>query len=64
MQTVERPRPNSSITVSPFSGDEERLVRIVGLDTTDYVTPAEALALAGALVAASSSDDELAGDSR
>jgi hypothetical protein len=64
MQTVERPRPNSSITVSPFSGEDERLVRIVGLDPTDYVTPVEAVALAGALVAASSSDDELAGDSR
>jgi hypothetical protein len=55
MQTVERPRPNSSIAVAPFivhDDDEERLVRIAGLDPTDYLTPAEARALASALVAA------------
>ena len=64
---VERPGPNSDLVVSEVVAEDgsQQWVRVVGLDLpADYLSPAEALALAGALVAASSSDDELAGDSR
>ena len=60
-RTVQRPRPDSNVTVAAFTchadGEVERLVRIDGLEHTDYLTGAEALKLAGALIAAS---DELA----
>jgi hypothetical protein len=47
--------------VNEVSSDEQ-LVRVVGLEAIDYLAPAEALALARALVASDevSSDDELA----
>lgn len=59
---VERPRPEHDLVVSEVAADDgsEKLIRIVGLECVDYLTAAEALALAGALAAASSSDDELA----
>jgi hypothetical protein len=58
---VERPRPDSDVVVSALNGDccvvnevssDEQPIRIVGLDATDYLTTAEALVLALALVAA------------
>lgn len=56
MQTIGRPQPDSSISVAPFvgrfDGDQERLVRVAGLEQTDYLTPAEARELARALDAA------------
>lgn len=60
-RAVQRPEPDGDVTVAAFTchadGEVERLIRVVGLDRTDYLTSAEALALAGALIAAS---DELA----
>ncbi|OBJ09670.1 hypothetical protein [Mycobacterium sp. 1465703.0] len=51
--TVDRPPPNSSISVAPFigpyDGGEERLVRVAGFGATDYLTSSEARALARAL---------------
>ncbi|MGV0717851.1 hypothetical protein ABQE93_20855 [Mycolicibacterium sp. XJ662] len=54
--TITRRSPNASIDVAEFIGDNtaigadaEHLVRITGLDPTDYLTPAEATALAEAL---------------
>jgi hypothetical protein len=52
---VERPQPESDLIVSEVvacSEDGEELIRIVGLDACDYLTAAEALALARALAAA------------
>lgn len=58
---VERPRPDSDVVVCALTGDgsvvnevssDEQPIRIVGLDATDYLTTAEALVLALALVAA------------
>ncbi len=53
---VERPRPGSDVAVAAFTchadGEVERLVRVVGLDRTDYMQLTEARALARALDAA------------
>lgn len=58
---VERPRPESDVTVAAFTchadGEVERLIRVDGLDRTDFLTSTEATALARALTAAV---DELA----
>jgi hypothetical protein len=59
-RTIQRPRPDGDVTVAAFcchaDNEIERLVRIVGLDPTDYLTGGEAVALARALDAAA---DEL-----
>jgi hypothetical protein len=61
-RTITRPPPESDVTVTAFcchtEGETERLVRVDGLDACDYLTGAEARALARALDAAV---DELAG---
>jgi hypothetical protein len=57
---VERPCPNSDVIVSDVVTEDgnEEWIRISGLDLPcDFLTHGEASALAGALVAASSSDD-------
>jgi hypothetical protein len=55
---IERPGPNSDVVVSEVvAEDGSQWVRVVGLDLpADYLTAAEASALAGALLAAA---DEL-----
>jgi hypothetical protein len=61
-RTIARPAPDTDVTVAAFcchADDEtERLVRVDGLDASDYLTGGEAVALARALDAAV---DELAG---
>jgi hypothetical protein len=60
-RAVQRPQPESDVTVAAFTchaDDEvERLVHIVGLNASDYLTAGEAVELARALDAAA---DELA----
>jgi hypothetical protein len=60
-RTITRPPPDGDVTVAAFTcrADDgtERLIRVDGLDRCDYLNAREALALAGALIAAS---DELA----
>jgi hypothetical protein len=57
-RAVKRHRPDTDIVVAdvvvsaPSQDGSERLVRVSGLSITDYLTPAEALALARELVAA------------
>lgn len=54
--TVQRPRPEPDLVVSDVAASSrdgaEQLIRIVGLDPCDYLSAAEASALAGALAAA------------
>lgn len=58
--TITRPGPEIDVTVAAFichAEDEiEHLVRVTGLDPTDYLTSGEALALAGALTAAAAGE--------
>ncbi len=54
---VERPRPDSDVVLTAPSRNAASMVSVDGLDPTDYLTAAEATALARALDAAV---DELA----
>lgn len=63
-RAVQRPGPDSDVTVAAFTchaddGEVERLVRVDGLNRTDYLTAGEALALADALTAAVNEVDRL-----
>jgi hypothetical protein len=64
-QTIVRPLPETDVVVSAFAcradGEVDRLVRVTGFESRDYLTGAEACALAGALTAAAA---ELSGVTR